>query len=85
MSNSGSREKRPDSKSKTDSARCAICQGIKNESLRCRADSKRQSDVGARYKTLVASIIKFSELDSMPIDIDLSRLDEGDGLENTFL
>ena len=37
------------------------------------------------YKTLAGNITKFRDLDCMPIQVDLSRLDEGEGLENTFV
>ena len=83
MSNLENKQKTPDRK--TDWARCAIYQQNKDESLRCPAESKRQSDVGAGYKTLAANIAKCSDLDCVPVEIDLSRLDEGDGLENTFI
>ena len=57
----------------------------KNESLQCPADSKRQSDVGAGYKTLASNLVKFSDLGCLPVQIDLSRLDEGGkGIEETF-
>ncbi|KAL9954824.1 hypothetical protein ACROYT_G042404 [Oculina patagonica] len=77
--------KQKTTEAKTNWARCAICQKNKDESLRCPAETKRQSDVGAGYRTLAGNIIKFSDLDCMPVEIDLSRLDEGDGLESTFI
>jgi hypothetical protein len=52
--------------------------------LQCPANSKRH-DVGAGYSTLSANIIRFSELNQLPITIDLSRLDEGNGIEATFM
>ena len=50
-----------------------------------RSDSKRSCDVGLGYKTLAENIAKFRDHDSMPMQIDLSQLDEGDGLENTLV
>ena len=87
VSNSASEETTPDDVEvgKTDWTRCAICQQKKDDSLRCPADSKRQSDIGAGYKTLAVNIAKFQDLDCMPVEINLSRLDEGGGLENTFI
>ena len=49
------------------------------------SDSKRSCDVGLGYKTLAGNIAKFRDHDSMPMQIDLSQLDEGDGLENTLV
>ena len=34
---------------------------------------------------MAGNIAKFRDHDCMPIQVDLSRLDEGDGLENTFV
>lgn len=70
--------------SKTNWQNCAICQDATSEALQCPADTKR-SDVGAGYKTLAGNIEKFSKLGCMPTDLCLSRLDEGNGIEGTFL
>ena len=70
--------------SKTNWQICAICQEATSEALQCPADAKR-SDVGAGYKTLAGNIEKFSKLGCMPTDLCLSRLDEGNGIEGTFL
>ena len=70
--------------SKTDWNLCVVCQESKAETLQCPADSKR-SDVGAGYRTLAENIQQFSELGCMTVQISLSRLDEGDGIESTFL
>ena len=70
--------------SKTNWQLCAICQEVTSEALQCPAGTKR-SDVGAGYKTLAGNIEKFSELGCMPTNLCLSRLDEGNGIEGTFL
>ena len=50
------------------------------------SDSKPSSDVGFGYKTLAGNIAKFRDHDSMPMQIDLSQLDEGDeSVENTLV
>ena len=85
VSNPGDKQAAPDAIAKTDWTKCAICQQNKVEPLRCPADSKRSCDVGSGYKTLAGNITKFRDLDCMPIRVDLSRLDEGEGLENTFV
>ncbi len=69
---------------KTNWNRCVLCQEETPEALQCPANSKRH-DVGAGYSTLSASIIRFSELNKLPIPIDLSRLDEGNGIEATLM
>ena len=70
--------------SKTDWNLCVVCQGSKAETLQCPVETKR-SDVGAGYKTLAENIQQFNQLGCMPVQINLSRLDEGDGIESTFL
>ena len=70
--------------SKTNWQMCAICQEVTREALQCSADTKR-SDVGAGYKTLAGNTKKLSKLGCMPRDLCLSRLEEGNGIEGTFL
>ena len=72
------------SSSKTDWNLCVVCQGSKAETLQCPVDSKR-SDVGPGYKTLAENIQQLNQLGCMPVQINLSRLNEGDGIESTFL
>ena len=62
---------------------CAYCQYVISEALRCPADTKR-SDLGAGYKTLAANIEKLAKLGCMPKVLCLSRLDESNGIEETF-
>jgi len=50
-----------------------------------RSDSKHSCDVGLGYKTLAGNIAKFWDHDSMPMQIGLSQLGEGDGLENMLV
>ncbi len=70
---------------KTNWNRCVLCQEETSEALQCPAKSKRY-DVGAGqgYSTLSTSILRFSELNQLPMPIDLTRLDEGNGMEATF-
>ena len=69
----------------TDWSRCAICQSDKNESLRCSAESIDKSNIRAGYNTLARNITELSNLGCLPNDFDgLSRINEGDGLEETF-
>lgn len=65
--------------------KCAICQQKKDEPLQCPAESKRQSDFGAGYKTLADNIMRMVELNCLPSNVNPSSLDEGTGIESTFI
>ena len=60
-----------------------LCQKDIPEELRCPADAKR-SIKGVGYKTLADNLFGFSKIDSLPKTIDVTRLDDGDGVEATF-
>lgn len=62
---------------------CVICQESNKDGLQCRADSRR-ADKGAGYKTLADNLKQFADLGYMSKDVDLSRLDEGDGIAAAF-
>ena len=67
-------------------SKCIICRESTKESLQCPADCKRSDmDPGLGYRTFAANILRFSELKSMPMDIDLSLLDQGAGIPTTLL
>ena len=70
---------------KTDWNKCLLCQEVTSEILQCPAESKCL-DVGAGkgYSTLSLNITCFSELDELPMPIDLRRLDEGNDVEATL-
>ena len=63
---------------------CVICQVKTNEPLQCPANSKR-SDVGAGYKSLVDNIKLFHDVGEIPLKVDLSKLNDGSGVENSLL
>ena len=70
----------------TDWDKCSLCQRVTTEALQCPAKSKRLDiGVGQGYSTLYANIKRFSELCELPMPVDLDRLDEGNGIEATFL
>jgi len=52
----------------------------------CQLDSKEPlilpTDTG--YETIAITIIQFSDLDSMPVKINLAQLDSGNGIQSTF-
>ena len=68
---------------KTDWQQCVICQENR-EVLQCPAESK-QADVGAGYKTLAENIARFRQLGCIPVTLNIERLDEGSGIEQTFV
>ena len=50
------------------------------------SDSKRRDvGTGKGYSTFTSNIVWFSELDELPMPIDLRRLDEGNGIEATLI
>ena len=54
--------------------------------MRCSADFKRRDvGTGKGYSTFTSSIVRFSELDELPMPIDLRRLDKGNGIEATLI
>ena len=61
---------------------CILCQKDTNEKLKCPAKGKHLNVCG--YKTLVKNLLSFQELNSLPENINLSDLDEGNGLEETL-
>jgi len=73
-------------KTTTDWKKCCLCQKATKESLQCPAKSKRHDiGVGQGYSTICTNITRFSELDELPMSIDLDRLDEGSGMEATMI
>ena len=50
--------------------------------MRCSADSKRRDVEG--YSTFTSSIMQFSELDELPMAINLRSMDERSGIEATM-
>ena len=70
---------------KIDLNKCLLCQEVTSEVLRCPAESKCL-DVGAGkgYSTLSLNNTRFSELNELPMPIDLRHLDEGNGVEVTL-
>ena len=72
----------------TDWSLCAICQEQKKEPLQCPANNKRavNEHVRTSYTTFSENLQKFVELGGpLPTEINISRLDEGDGIEKTLL
>ncbi|XP_062605131.1 uncharacterized protein LOC134266937 [Saccostrea cucullata] len=66
----------------TDWNKCVLCQEDTAETLSCPADSTRST--GSGYKTLADNLHSFSQIGCLPKSLDMSRLDEGDGIQSTF-
>ena len=59
-----------------------LCQMDTTEPLSCPADSKRKRD--SRYQTLAGNLLSFSQIGCLPKDLDVSPLDDGEGIQLTF-
>ena len=63
--------------------KCIFCQEDSAENVRCPADSvDKLNDSG--YTSIVASLTAFCDLGCLPPNIDMTEMDDGDGLEKTF-
>ena len=66
-----------------DWSKCVLCQMITQEPLQCPGEYVQYGS-GHGYQTLASNLIGFNELQEMPLGVDMTRLDDGDGLEATF-
>ena len=66
----------------TDWSKCALCQEDTSEVLYCPAESNHGTQ-GAGYKT-IADLVGFSRIGCLPRTINLSRFDDGEGIEATL-
>ena len=62
---------------------CVLCQEDTGATLQCPVNSKR-GYTGDGYISLAAHLTKFSELGQIPMNIDIARLNGGDGIEPTL-
>ena len=62
---------------------CVLCQEDTGEMLKCPANSVRGTE-GAGYKTLAENLAAFDAINCLPGTIKMSRLDEGEDIEETF-
>ena len=69
----------------TDWNRCIICQTVTDENLQCPAESKR-TDGGAVQISFSENLVRFQELDSIPVAValDIRRLGEANGVTATL-
>ena len=63
----------------TDWTLYVLCQQTTSEYLQCSANSKKK--FADRWVTLANNLTRFQRCDSMPLSIDLTRIDEGYGIE----
>ena len=63
----------------TDWTKCFFCQEDTAEVLRCPLESK-QSDPGVGYTTIADLLLSFSEIGCLSLSVNLSWLDEGNGI-----
>ena len=67
----------------TDWSKCVLCQEETFEKLQCPASSK-QSLLGAGYINLAKDLILFNDNACLPKSLDISRLNDGNGIEETL-
>lgn len=62
---------------------CALCQEETGEVLQCPARSTSKPS-GIGYTSLARDLLAFQEYGQIPPELDLDRLDDGDGIEDTL-
>ena len=67
----------------TDWTLCVLCQQSTSEALRDTLKSKYENHCSA-YETLEENLKALDDLDSLPLSINISRLDDGTGIEATL-
>ncbi len=67
----------------TDWSKCFLSQEDSTEALRCPAESCRGTQ-GAGYSTIADLLKGFSAIGCLPKTLDLSQLDDSDGVEATL-
>lgn len=60
--------------------KCVLCQEETTEKLKCPANYVG----GPGYKTMAENLVAFDKISCLPRSLQLSRLDEGQGIEVTF-
>ena len=67
-----------------DWSKCLFCQKDTGKKLACPAEYSDRFK-GAEYKTIGDALQAFNDLGYLPKDVNLTRMDDGDGLEQTFV
>ncbi len=60
---------------------CILCQEDTGTALQCLYAAKGKPG----YKTLAGHLTRFNELRHMPINVDITQLNDGDGMEATLM
>ena len=67
-----------------DWSKCLFCQKHSSKKLERPADYSDRFK-GAGYKTIDEALQAFNDVGCLPEDVNLTRMDDGDGLEQTFV
>ena len=70
--------------SHSDWRKCIFCRKVTSEALQSPAASARDRDRGSGYRTVVDNLIGFEGIGALEATLELSRLDEGGGIEATL-
>ena len=65
------------SESSVDWSKCFLC--------KLQTSEKLQNPSPDGYKTIVDNLLQFRDLNELPVDIDISLLDNGSGIEESVL
>ena len=68
----------------TDWSECVLYQEVTEETLQS-PENTRLVDTEAGYHTLAKNNLRFIEIDCLPIQIDIAKLDEGNRIAATFI
>ena len=63
---------------------CVLCQTETDETLQCPARSSKLP-VGSGYMPLAENLNQFKDLGIVPMDLDVEKLDEGIGIQETLM
>ena len=63
---------------------CVLCQEVGDEKLTCPRIAKNKT-IGSGYKTLAENLLGFESLGQVHLCIDTSRLNGGQGIEQTLI
>ena len=63
---------------------CGLCQVQKKEDLQCPARSSKPP-VGSGYVSLARDLLEFQGFGQIPAELDLNRLNDGNGIEDTLM
>ena len=74
----------PSEKCNTDWSKCFLCQDDKPEALKSPLNPS-ESSTKSGYKSLSTNIPEFFKTNEMPLPLNIRRINDGDGIENTLI